>query len=102
MYNAYGLRSTDPKGLWQVEDPAGPNNDMFLRSEMCRVKAVVCVAWGANIEPQREAEIVEMADRSRCELLCWKVTKKGHPQHPLYLSDATLDRPFAFAAATSR
>lgn len=102
MYNAYGFRSTYPDGLWEIADPAGPDNDLFLRAEMCRDNAVVCAAWGTNIKAQRQAEILEMADRSRCELLCWRLTKKGHPQHPLYLSDATLDRPFAFTAVTSR
>ena len=29
--NAYGLRSTDPKGLWSVTDPRGPDNFLAIK-----------------------------------------------------------------------
>ncbi|MCA9298685.1 MAG: DUF1643 domain-containing protein, partial [Phycisphaerales bacterium] len=31
MTNAYGLRSTDPRGLREVADPVGPRNDHWIR-----------------------------------------------------------------------
>jgi Uncharacterized protein conserved in bacteria len=47
MLNAYALRSTDPKGLWTVDDPAGPECDEFLRGGISNASRIIC-CWGAN------------------------------------------------------
>lgn len=93
MYNAYAFRSTDPKKLWEISDPIGPENDFFLRSEFCRTRVSPIAAWGANIDPTRSNILREMARRCEVSFLCWGLTKSGHPKHPLYLSNDVLDNP---------
>ena len=87
MLNAYAYRSTDPKGLWKVADPVGPGNlDRILYRSWNWT--TVC-AWGTNIKRAHEFELLKMM--SGASLYCFKRTAAGHPSHPLYLSDATLD-----------
>jgi hypothetical protein len=85
--NLYALRSTDPKGLWKVEDPVGPINDEALKYAAARHNRLVC-GWGANAKPKRVYEVVELLQNP----MCLGVTKTGAPRHPLYLrKDAALD-----------
>lgn len=77
--NAYGLRSTNPTGLWEVDDPVGPDNDVTI-VERSKLADLVVVGWGVNIEADREAEVSALLP----EAMCLGVTKKGHPVHPLY------------------
>ncbi|TXH17653.1 MAG: DUF1643 domain-containing protein [Hyphomicrobiaceae bacterium] len=97
MLNAYGFRSTDPAGLWTQSDPSGADNDRTIRAEFCRLGVSPVAAWGANIKPDRQAEILAIARECRVELRCYALTKSGYPGHPLYMSDAQLDSPKAFA-----
>lgn len=82
VYNLYGWRSTDPAGLFEPDDAVGPENDEHLACQ-AEQAGVVIAAWGATRGPvERRAEHV-------LELLgpvhCLKVTKDGHPWHPLYI-----------------
>jgi hypothetical protein len=70
---------------------------MFLRDELCRLgNDPVIVAWGVNIDPDREVEILTIASRSGADLRCWEITQDGFPGHPLYLSNAKMDSPISF------
>ncbi len=82
MLNAYGFRSTDPKGLLSVDDPNGEGNDATVRDVSAKADLVVC-CWGVNIEKTREREVLRMLTRP----MCFQVTKHGHPGHPLYLKE---------------
>jgi hypothetical protein len=93
MYNAYAFRSTDPKGLLTVDDPVGPLNFEFIVGAIC-TGAIPIVAWGANINRDHEAKLLERIERF--PLMCFTKTKSGHPGHPLYLSDKTLDQYHPF------
>lgn len=88
MFNAYSFRSTDPKGLWKVADPVGPENFEFIRRWAPYCSQVVC-AWGTNIKRAHEFELLKLLSSLR--VYCFKQTAAGHPGHPLYLSDVTLD-----------
>ncbi len=101
MYNAYAFRSTDPKGLRTVDDPIGPDNDYILTDQFGAGLTPV-LAWGGNISLRREVAILYLWEWSRNwnpkwykepphYPKCFAVTKNGHPSHPLYLSDSTLD-----------
>lgn len=81
MLNAYGFRSTDPKGMRLVDDPVGHANDVFIRKELESCKfAVAC--WGANCDPDRQRELAGIITKP---IYCFAVTKAGFPGHPLYL-----------------
>lgn len=89
--NAYGLRSTDPKVLRTHVDPVGPENDEWLRTLSVGMSRII-VAWGANIEPERErqvARILRTASPPYRRLWCLGTTRGGHPKHPLYLRNST-------------
>src|SRR5690606_15224537 len=92
VLNLYALRSTDPKGLWRVADPVGPENDRYLTSHAMAASNSgwpFVAAWGANAKPERVAHVRRLPGmRSPSSL---GVTKDGAPRHPLYLkSDSQL------------
>ena len=82
MANAYAYRSTDPKGLWSVDDPVGPENNDALQS---LAQMAGMVSWpGASIASQ--------SGRSRCwscsvvRFIAWERQRRGFPKHPLYIA----------------
>ena len=57
MLNLFAYRSTDPKNLYFVNDPIGPDNDFHLRSASS--KAIVTIAaWGVRGNHLNRAESV--------------------------------------------
>jgi hypothetical protein len=82
--NVFALRSTDPKGLREVEDPIGANNDAHI-VELARDADLVVVGWGTHARlNERHSQVIELL-RGVCEMTCLGVTKDGFPKHPLYL-----------------
>jgi hypothetical protein len=97
MTNAFAFRSTDPKGLLKVAEPACIRNDEYLRywARNSRVERVVC-CWGNPGAYQGRAEaIVGMMERFGVGLHCLGLTLTGQPKHPLYLSKTTKLEKFA-------
>lgn len=90
MLNAYALRSTDPKGLWRVEDPVGPENDRWLHEEAEGAPMVV-VGWGANCPLERERDVLRALAGT---VHCLTTTQRGRPGHPLYLRADLRPRTF--------
>ena len=92
--NAYGFRATDPKDMKRARrasvDVVGPENNRFIREAVQLAllsDGIFLVAWGANIEPERQRELAEMIGPIAVALL---VNKDGSPGHPLYIAgDAT-------------
>lgn len=79
--NLFALRSTDPKGLLDVADPVGPDNDEWLQ-QLHADAAEAVGAWGATKWAQaRGARVLEMFP----DLKCLGTTAGGSPKHPLYL-----------------
>lgn len=88
IVNAYALRSTDPKGLWKVEDPNGPGNDGAILEACGAASRVVC-GWGANLRNDRHDWLAKLLRGH--ELSALKINANGSPAHPLYQrSDAPL------------
>lgn len=82
--NLFALRSTDPRQLYKVADPIGPENDAALAA--LRDGFDVVGAWGVNgAHLNRGAAVAAMFPRMQC----LGVTKNGQPGHPLYLPWAT-------------
>ena len=86
MLNAFAYRSTNPRGLLTVDDPIGPlNTPRNIEMWALSVSGLVPVAaWGNNLyKPQlkfREKQLREIP-----YLDCFRKTKDGYPEHPLYL-----------------
>jgi hypothetical protein len=91
MVNLYAFRATNPRDLWLVEDPVGPENDQML-SVAFGGSDLIVAAWGAQARPERLTAFAErFGDRP---LHALGITTAGAPRHPLYLrADA---QPFAF------
>ena len=90
--NVFAWRSTDPKGVRTPNDPVGPANDAFL-VESARSADLVVAAWGVHAETGplrgRGAQVRALLDGAGVALHVLRLTKGGHPAHPLYLPAAS-------------
>lgn len=98
MGNLFGARSTDPDGLKDFEDPVGPENDYHLHDMAERCSAML-VAWGNNGSYLGRADFVggalaRIAARRGVPIWCFKTTKCGQPEHPLYQRDDAILKPW--------
>jgi len=81
VLNVYAYRATDPRQLWQVPDPVGPDNDQHLGT--AAASDLVVAAWGTLAKPSRVQHVLSLPGFQRLTAL--GVTQAGHPRHPLYL-----------------
>lgn len=90
--NAYGLRSTDPRGLWRVADPVGAENDHHIIRACEAATGPIIAAWGVHCtylgRSTRVRELIKPYGPQ-----CLGHTKGGEPKHPLYLRADTPLRP---------
>lgn len=77
ILNLYAYRTKDPEGMLAAADPVGPDNDRALAS----ASGMVIAGWGTNATAARVAHALALLPK----LHALKVTKDGHPQHPLYV-----------------
>ena len=84
--NLFALRSTDPKGLRQVADPVGPDNDDWLLRIAKEAGGKVICGWGNHgaLNGRGRAVAVNLA-AAGVRPLALTVTTDGSPGHPLYL-----------------
>lgn len=83
MMNLFAFRATDPDVMKAAEDPVGSANDDVLLSVAFNADLIVA-AWGVHgTHLGRSAEVKAMFP----ELHYIKLTKAGHPGHPLYLKE---------------
>ena len=88
--NIFAYRSTDPAGLQTATDPVGPDNDEAILSAAGSADLVIA-AWGTHGElHNRGATVKTMLDSAGIELQLLRLTKHGHPGHPLYVSADTV------------
>lgn len=89
MLNLFGLRSTDPRGLLNVEDPVGLDNDYTILQTCRRPGVQVICAWGSasKLVPERAEAVTDMLRAVDVKLYYLKMSERtGQPWHPLYLS----------------
>ena len=85
MLNAYGFRATDPRALAHAADPVGPENDAIIAKYVADADTILA-AWGF-ISPERDQAlraVLRAAVPDSDRVLCYGLTKKGFPKHPLY------------------
>jgi hypothetical protein len=81
MTNIFAFRATDPYDMMMAEDPGGEDNDIWLKRAANEANMVVA-AWGTHGAYQaRGAAVSKMLN----PLHVLRLTKDGHPAHPLYL-----------------
>lgn len=81
MANLFAWRATDPREMLAQVDPVGAENDWYLRT-LAETAGVVVAAWGVHGTHRGRADDVR-AMLPRLHYL--RLTKGGHPGHPLYL-----------------
>lgn len=91
--NLFAGVSTDIRGLPNLRDPIGPENDKHLRTMMAEADIHI-VGWGAlNKLPEslrgRWKDIVRMADELGVTLHCIGTNADKHPKHPLMTAYST-------------
>jgi len=109
MFNVYAQRATRPEDMERVLNEALHRENMkafdFVLSQSER--PVVWAAWGNIIEtrPYLPGCVRDMIDIGRSHGARWvcagKISKKGHPHHPLYLRKDEPVRPFDVEAYIS-
>lgn len=82
--NLFAYCTRWPQVMKAAPDPVGPDNNQRLLTTAAQA-AVVVAAWGTEgTHLGRDAEVRELLPR----LHCLRLTKHGHPAHPLYLPKA--------------
>ena len=81
MTNLFAFRATEPTDMMRAADPIGPLSDEVLR-ERAEAAGVVVAAWGVHgAFGGRNRAVHKMLPK----LHYLRLTKDGHPGHPLYL-----------------
>jgi hypothetical protein len=83
--NLFALRSTDPKQLYKVADPTGPENDAVILEVAGRSALAIC-AWSQHAKYRNRGANVRSALLSAgIKLHYLRMGAKNNPHHPLYL-----------------
>ena len=83
--NLFAYRSTDPKVLRTVADPIGPDDDTAI-VDAARSADLVIAAWGNHGSLfDRGRAVHRLLSSSGVTLHQLRMTRAGHPGHPLYL-----------------
>lgn len=92
LTNIFDIRSTDPSFLYRREvEPSSNLNDVFIDEQIKNCKSIVC-AWGNHgvfLDRGKQVKKQVFATAKPHCIFCFRVTKLGQPQHPLYLRDDT-------------
>lgn len=102
MFNVYAQRATDPDAMEQKCNMAlhRENLEAFRYVLSISEKPAVWAAWGTIIEkrdylPMCVQDMIAAGQEYGAQWFCaGKVSKKGHPHHPLYLRKDEKIRPF--------
>ena len=102
MFNVYAQRATDPDAMEKVYNPLlhRENLEAFRYVLSISERPAVWAAWGTIIEkrdylPDCVRDMVEAGEEYGASWFCaGKVSKKGHPHHPLYLRKDEKLKPF--------
>jgi hypothetical protein len=94
--NIFALRSTNPTALYAHPDPVGPLNDEALAA-LPGVSRTLVAAWGNHGALNGRGEAVRrvLNGEGLPALVCFGVTKKKFPRHPLFVPGVTVPVPYA-------
>jgi hypothetical protein len=84
VVNIFAFRSTDPNKLYNVKDPIGPDNDLFISNAAARCRTMIC-GWGKHGSYNGRGEEVLSILKKYTRVCALKVNKDGSPSHPLYI-----------------
>jgi len=87
--NLFALRATNPEELYRaaypVSDPDDPGRNDWEIGQLLHRRQVIC-AWGTHGGLlSRRASVLEILRRAGIQPRALRMTKSGHPGHPLYV-----------------
>ena len=81
MVNLFAFRATEPRVMMGETNPIGIGNNGFI-IDACDQGEIAVACWGTNGQyMDRDKEVISKVEK----LYYLKLTKAGHPSHPLYL-----------------
>ena len=86
MTNLFAWRATAPRTMMAASEPVGPDNDRVLQAAYAKATLTVA-AWGAHGTHGGRNNAVRALMPHMHYL---RLTKEGHPGHPLYLPSGLL------------
>ena len=100
IINLFGYISTDPKVLKTLEDPVGPENNLFWEKVLGlsgKVPLIIC-AWGVSGSylDQDEDSLIWLVHEHKLPLFALRVNKSGSPCHPLRLPASLIPQPYSY------
>ncbi len=98
VVNLFAYRATNPKALWDIADPVGPENDHHLREQLEAHKlGIIVAAWGSHdMAKPRARQLAPLLDNYAVKHI--SINKDGSPKHPLYVKANAPLTPFKVAA----
>jgi hypothetical protein len=93
VVNLFSIRSTDPVGIRHAAKPNREENDHAVSAAAADADLVVA-GWGHHGRFANRADIVCAGPLRGHALVALRITKDGHPGHPLYLPSSTLPTPW--------
>jgi hypothetical protein len=91
MSNLFAWRDTDPRAMKAAQEPIGPENDTWL-ARLAAEAGLVVAAWGVDGRHRGRGDQVARLLAGQLHYL--KLTKDGHPSHPLYLKKTLKPEPW--------
>jgi hypothetical protein len=83
--NLFAWRATDAIEIKKSSQPIGSANDAALAKIIMNAPTIVC-AWGnGGTYMDRNDQVLRMIRNLGRRPHCLRMTKQGHPSHPLYL-----------------
>lgn len=91
--NLFAFRATDPEVMKAHDRPIGHRNDHHLMAMVAEATTVLA-AWGNHgCHKERGPHVLQLIRSMGVEPWCFRLTKLGQPEHPLYQrNDAALVR----------
>lgn len=101
MLNLFAFRSVKPDALLMVDDPVGPQNNIWIRRscrDVHKLGGVVICCWGTNAERRglrgRAQAVMNIVRTTKARPHVIRYTQRGVPEHPLYLPSELELQPY--------
>lgn len=94
VVNLFAFRTPKSKDLFIEDDPIGPENNDYIQKATLSAEIIIA-GWGVNgSHGKRDAQVLSILPKN---LFYLRLTKNGHPSHPLYLPRTCQPMPWAVA-----
>lgn len=100
VLNLFAYRSTDPKALYEIDDPVGPDNDAHIIERAKACDLVVC-GWGTHgALRDRGQYVLDLLHANGVKPHALALNGDGSPRHPLYVSYSATPASMRWRAPT--